>query len=472
MSQGWLACPQCKKETLRPFRIIPRKEEPDVLQQFCQECDYPFSAGERLVIRELPPIRRKKIIYLDQNIIGEITGALHPKPKFPLSIPEKQRAMEIFSKLDYLRKGQCLACPYSWDHRGESVVATNVTPNSFRDLMRVFRYLANDIRFEDSFRIKVDQILRFAQKWVGEKSFETLQFASDHLFETNPHHWYWEERGPFSYILMEGEAEERIKIIDDTYENILDVYREWKNTPEDKITEDESLAFSKDIFKQYKKELILKLSVLKGRKIEELKPLIPDSRFHAELLWALQRIFDKEEGADRGMRKKDVFASLGLDPIATIPLEFIGFFERLIGLPIRYVPEIKEMFESEEFRRYIPFIRNESVMNAYLGKVTKGRTKDIGKGEMTDINRIAYHLPYCDAIVTDEFWSKAFANKFITDRIHVKCRFFHLKDYRQFMAYLSEVEKEYKDQIELARSYLGDIDPTMTLLGKRSNTGP
>ena len=123
------------------------------------------------------------------------------------------------------------------------------------------------------------------------------------------------------------------------------------------------------------------------------------------------------------------------------------------------------MLESEEFRKSVPFVRNESVMNSYLGKVTKARTTDIGKGEMTDINRIAYHLPYCDAIVTDRFWSLAFSDKFITDRMPVSCRFFHLKEYKKFMTYLEEIETEYADQIALANSYLVDLSPTLDLFG-------
>jgi len=266
---------------------------------------------------------------------------------------------------------------------------------------------------------------------------------------------------------MKGEAEERTKVNDEVYKDVLEVYRGWRNTPEDKITEDESLAFSKHIFKQYAKEVYLKMELLRGKKIEELQAYIPDTRFPAHLLWTLRKIFDTEEGPEKGMKRLEAFGEMKLDPLAKLTPELVDALETMLGLPIRYIPEIREMFESEEFRREVPFVRNESVMNSYLGKVVKGRTTDIGPGEMTDINRIAYHLPYCDAIVTDGFWSRAFSDKFITGRIKTGCRFFHLKEYKKLITYLDEIEKEYADQIALAQAYLGDLTPNTGLLGKK-----
>ena len=212
MRPDFLKCPQSSKEGLRPFRIFAQKDKPDVLQQFCKDCNYPFSAKQRLIISNLPPIRKKKIIYLDQNIISDIARALHPQPLDELLPEEKQRAMEIFSKIDYLRKAQCIVCPYSWDHRGESVVATDITSNTFRDLMRVYQYLANEIRFEDTFALKMDQIVRFAREWVGDRKFEAIDYSLGEALEKDPHHWYWEDNMPFSYTVMEGEAEERSKV--------------------------------------------------------------------------------------------------------------------------------------------------------------------------------------------------------------------------------------------------------------------
>ena len=44
---------------------------------------------------------------------------------------------------------------------------------------------------------------------------------------------------------------------------------------------------------------------------------------------------------------------------------------------------------------------------------------------------------------------------------------FHLKEYKNLMTYLEEIEREYADQISLSHEYLVDLTPEVSLLGKK-----
>ena len=468
MVKSNLQCPDCKEEGLVPFRIFARKQKPTVLQQYCSKCDYPFSKSQRLIISEISPLpKKKKIIYLDQNILSQFVRALHPKALTKLDAKAEQRAKTLYSKIDFLRKAQCIVCPYSWDHRRESVVANTLTTQSFRDLMRMYTYLSNNIRFMDNLELQRMQVLIFAKAWLGDRDFGKLDFSFEGVFGANPHDWFWHPaREPFSYIVLEGEAEEVDKINTSTRERVLEIYRKWKTTPEEKIIEDESLAFREAIVKGYKASIVKRMSFIPGLSFPkdlDVEKLFILNEAHRRMLWDLQTMF-AEKNTDQRAFDAEFFKEIDLAPLASIPEKFMSVTERLLGVPIRYLPEMVRMFENEDFRKHLPSLNNETIMNAYLGKVTKGRKGDIDKGEMTDINRIAYVMPYCDAIVTDEFWYKGFKKKdLLTERIATDCEFFCLPRYEELVAYLDEIEKEYADQIALSESILGDLSANVNL---------
>lgn len=467
MTKSNLQCPDCKENGLVPFRIFARKEKPTVLQQYCSKCDFPFSKSQRLIITEIPPLpRKKRIIYLDQNVLSHFVRFLHPNPLTKLEPKAEQRAGILFSKIDFLIKAQCIVCPYSWDHRRESVVAKTLTNQSFRDLMRMYTYLSNNIRFMDNLELQRRQVLIFAKAWLGGRDFEQLDFNFEGVFAANPHNWFWHPaREPFSYIVLEEEAKEVDEINTSTRERVLEIYRKWKTTPEEQIINDESLAFREAIVKGYRASIVKRLSLIPGLlfpKDLDVKKLFTLNEAHRRMLWDLQKMFAEQDG--KKPFDAEFFREIDLAPLASTPEKFMSLTERVLGLPIRYFPEMVRMFESEEFRKYLPSLNNETIMNAYLGKVTKGRKGDIEKGEMTDINRIAYVMPYCDAIVTDEFWYKGFKKKdLLTERIPTNCKFFCLPQYEELIAYLDEIEKEYADQISLSRSFLGDLSPSLDL---------
>jgi len=379
-----------------------------------------MSKGERLVPVDLPAIERKKIIYLDQNVIGNIMAALHPdeRPKQPASVIA--RADAIFAKLDRLRKAQCIVCPYSWDHRRESVVAHKY----FVSLMKVYTYLANDIRFVSAFDIQKRQLALFTEAWFqGDTS--NIDYADDSVFESHPHHWYWrQENMPFSYVTYDGEADETRAIRDLFDAGLTNTYNEWREKSEEQVYQEERNGFLIWLLKCVRQ--ITGVESYEGITRDDMAECM---NIMITLLHVLQRRGELESSKER----------------------------------------ITQMLEDKELSDKIPFIKYSAVMNMCLARrvKTKPQPLELGEwqGEVTDISRISNYATYCDAIFTDKYFAEQLEDDKIKRLIGGNCRFYHLKKYECFMEYLEGIEGEYKEQIAESEKILGSIEPSFDLLG-------
>lgn len=412
-------CSNCGKNSFRPFRILPGNQSPDILQKYCRECKFPLSTTSKLIPLELPSIKNKKIIYLDQNIISEIMNALMPNSQNEMREELRERALNIYKKLEKLRKSQCIVCPYSWDHRRESVVE----PEMFRNLLRVYTYLANNIRFVDAFTIQKNQIDKYFEALVKGQT-DGISFEDDSVFEKDPNHWFWEQENmPFSYVTIEDEDLDVIEIRDKTHEEIVKIYNSWKEKPEEQIFSEESHAFTIWINRC--------LAHFFGLKIDN--SLTQEGIAHClNILTSVQRILSKG-GMDSNPKK------------------------------------VMEIFESDDFVEKIPFIRYSAAMNLSLSRKVKAKQDPVQQdewlGEITDISRISNYSIYCDAVFTDKFFAERFREDDIKKLTGSRCEFFHFKKHQEFIEYLSKIETEYAEQIEQSEKILGDLEPNLNLLG-------
>lgn len=303
----------------------------------------------------------------------------------------------------------------------ESVVANQL----FVSLMKVYTYLANDVRFVSASDIQRRQLAVFTEAWF-KGSTDNIDFSDDSVFESPPHRWYWkQENMPFSYVTYEGEADET-RAIRDLYDaDLTNIYNKWRKKTADQVYKDECNGF---------------------------------------LIWLLKCV--------RQMKGIELSEGITRDEIAESMNIMITLFQVLqrIGALEGSQEKISKMLQAKELSEKIPFIKYSAVMNMCLAKRAKNKSKPIEpgewRGEVTDIGRIANYATYCDAVFTDKFFAEQLEkdNK-VKKLIGGKCKFFHLKKYEFFMEYLAQLEEEYAEQITISERILGSIEPSFDLIG-------
>jgi hypothetical protein len=98
----------------------------------------------------------KKVIYLDQSVISNITKVLDPDfPRREQLLEKEPVWLEIYKKLDKLRRLQLIVCPQSYFHLIESMISPEI---SFESLQYVYSYLSNGCNFDDPTAILDTQI--------------------------------------------------------------------------------------------------------------------------------------------------------------------------------------------------------------------------------------------------------------------------------------------------------------------------
>lgn len=87
----------------------------------------------------------KRIIYLDQGAISNIAKVLNPDfPRRERLLKSEPFWLELYKKLDRLRRLQLIVCPQSYLHLTESMISTE---KSFESLQYVYSYLSNGCHF-------------------------------------------------------------------------------------------------------------------------------------------------------------------------------------------------------------------------------------------------------------------------------------------------------------------------------------
>ena len=141
------ACPSCGAEEAYGVLMIGGLQ----YRRRCRECWH----SEQYPLPQL----NKKVIYLDQMVVSNMTKALHPTAAAGRQIDPFWR--ELFERLDVICRMQLAICPDSETHREESAVWTH--PEALR---RMYEHFSHGATFYDAPTVREAQMMEFLENWL------------------------------------------------------------------------------------------------------------------------------------------------------------------------------------------------------------------------------------------------------------------------------------------------------------------
>jgi hypothetical protein len=335
-------CPKCGKDSFNIFVF------PDHYLKKCKSCLYP-KYGDNPVSALFPlPKLKKKIIYLDQYSIIELTKIrqnIENKSQLNIIDPFWNK---LFEKISYLINYQLIICPYSEFHIEESKHASD-----YSEIRRTFMRLSIGINFKSRIDIINFQIERNILRWLKQKA--NLTIDSSKVFNGNINGWV-------SNMPIHINSPETYQLDDDFYLGKKELY--------DKLNR---------IFECWKEE---KRSIHTYFK-EEWKSLGP----------TIINCF-----------VNDNVSLINIKPnfCGKIVSNIINCLRKLnISESELWTTAVKYL--NSQIIKELEFNKIQAALFACLARSAKGSQKSIGsKGMMTDIRFISYYLPYCDAVIVDK----------------------------------------------------------------------
>lgn len=396
---------------LPPFRVCPdchRQETYGVLmiggQQYtrrCHECwhseTYPL------------PAVNKKVIYLDQMVVSNMTKALHPTAAAGREIDPFWR--DLFEKLDVVCKMQLAICPDSATHREESAVWTH--PEALR---RMYEHFSHGVSFYDTPSVREAQLMEAFENWLTGRA--TVRAGADRETLIRGSVNSWQER--FRITVGGFEPEDWPERLNESRrsaaEALARLSAQWREVPN----------FSFDAV--YRHEM---------RAIGEtmLQVHLQSMREAAEVM--------------AGMRPFDPEVFLPSNATSTI----LGIHHRLRehGVPEEQLRQkTVEFFTSPDLEQ-VPYLRIScNLFAAFARKAASGQQRAPGGGTLNDVRTVATVMPACDAIFVDNEVAALLGEEPLRSLLDFGARVFSQRTRNEFAAYLDEIRDRASDEHEAA----------------------
>ena len=348
----------------------------------------------------------KKIIYLDQFVISNITKILDPSfPRREHLLKSQPFWLELYQKLDHLLKLQLIVCPDSYYHRTESLLSSDPDFDSLQD---VYSYLSNDCTFQDDTMILRWQILHHFRNYLdGHPERERVIPVSEVVFG-DLDEWQDRIRVTVPYRPEAGEVaslrDRRVK----QHSSLEEVFKRWQldRTSFKLSVQEEAQALGQAIMGVFFSHLKQWMSFSLGLTTPQspLEWLPPPA---ASLVYDMFRVLE----------------------------------EHYISDPMEQLKKVSEYLQSPHFLR-IPFVRISSMLYATIArKAQAGRRSPPNEGTITDVTAIATMLPYCQAMFLDKEMASYLREVPLKEEVErFGTRIFSLNSKADFLAYLDELE--------------------------------
>jgi hypothetical protein len=407
------ACPNCGRDATYGVLMIGGLQ----YTRRCRECwhsdQYP-----------LPPVH-KKVIYLDQMVISEMTKALHPTAA-------RGRAMDpfwknLFEKLDLVCRMQLAICPDSETHREESAVWRH--PEALR---RMYEHFSHGVSFYDKASVREAQLMEFFENWLSGNASQPIHAGRETLIHGPVD--TWQER--FYITVDAGEPEDWPERLRESRagaaEQLAQLSARWRNTEN----------FDFDVV--YRREL---------RAIGETTIYIhlKSMREAAEVMAGL-RPFDPE-----------VF----LPSNATATILAIHHRLREHGVADEELwQKTAEFFTSSQLGE-VPYLRISCMLfAAFARKQASGQQRPPGGGTLNDVSTVATVLPACDAIYVDNEVAAMLGEEPLQTQLDFGARVFSRRTREEFAAYLDDLRAGASEEhVAAVREIYGDsyLEPASTI---------
>lgn len=393
ISPPYLKCPKCGNETFGVLSIY----EQEYLRR-CKECFYP--RGHEIAERFPLPALNKKIIYLDQHAISEMTKA----KKDPSGRKEWR---DLYNLIDSLVLNQAIVCPDSQYHEEESELSKSLA----EELKKFYEQMSRGISFKSAHQIESYQIYQSLRKFVGEDTSEDYVFSEwAEVFNHNPNAW----QGHYSIRVNIRNDPEEVSQRRTRKEKYVEIMQEHF----EQLPGKDNFDFKKEVevCQEAKRYVLLKLySDYKKGLIEMMI----------------------------GTRALDFTWFLNSPSIVQLAEGILHFFNnRGISDQGKQRERLKEFVYSEYFNN-MPSVRISSLLHAAISRQfvygTRGKPKS---GDYYDVLILSHLLPYCDAMFIDnEFRAIAKENPINLEKQY-GTYLFSSTTRDDFITYLQELETQ------------------------------
>jgi hypothetical protein len=387
------ACPNCHRQDTYGVLVIGGLQ----YTRRCRECwhddQYP-----------LPPLC-KKVIYLDQMVVSNMTKALHPTAAAGREIDPVWR--ELFEKLDVVCKMQLAICPDSETHREESAVWKH--PEALRSMYERFSY---GVTFRDAPSAREAQLMDFLENWLAGRPTDPVAADRATLIRGSIDSWQERFRVTVGSFKPEDWPERLRESRSHAKERLRQLSEHWQQVPN----------FSFDAV--YRNEL---------RAIGQTM-----IQLH------LQSI---REGAEviAGTRPFDPEVFLPSNATSTILEIHHGLREH--GVPEEELWQKTVEFFASPHLEQVPYLRISCMLfAAFVRKAASGQRRAPGGGTLNDVKTVATVMPGCDAIFVDNEVAALLGEEPLRSRLDFGTRVFSQRTRDQFFAYLDEIRDGASDE--------------------------
>lgn len=347
----------------------------------------------------------KKIIYLDQLVISNITKILDPDfPRREYLLEKQPFWLELYKKLDRLLKLQLIVCPDSYYHRTESLLSGDP---DFDSLQEVYSYLSNDCTFKDATEILRWQLLHYFRDYIEGHPEREPEISVSDVVHGDLDEWHNRFRVTVPYRSDVNEIASLRSQRERLHGAVEEIFKKWQqdSTSFKLSVQEEAQALGRAIIEAFSSYLTKCMAYSLGlgspqSPLEWLPP--PATLLVSNMFWILEeyKISDLSE-----------------------QLQKVG-----------------EYFQSPHFLR-LPFVRLSSMLYAAIARKAPSMPSPPNRGTTTDVTVIASILPYCHAMFVDNGMAGYLREKQLRDEVaRFGTRVFSPKSKTAFLEYLDEIE--------------------------------
>ena len=388
----------------------------------CRSCESPITVGPQhrsyqfymarcgncgLRVEHRLPAIRKKIIYLDQNVLSHILSG------------RDQRWQEVYRRLTLLSYLQVITCPYSEIHWEESLLAEH----SRDKLKSLYRELSDGIEFLSPLDIEQNQLLRSIRRYLGvddKQSGPDDERYHQEFCEKDPNCWTLDDR-VYADFPTDIQAVARLQQRKDGFQSDLNaVANNWKDEDGRRIEEDverEALAYGGSMMEIYRELADA------SKKLEAMMP--------AEIADVYRQFTNGG--------KFDPDTPPGIQP----EVRLVHWLAREVRKARPEEPDpasvVQQFFQSDEAKN-TPFNQITSHLWAAVAQQARTKTPRSPDGnDKNDISAISHYAPYCDAMIVDNFFRGLASQRNVGVPQRFAVKLFSARTLPEFIVYLDDL---------------------------------
>lgn len=407
-------CPKCGEETFGVLTISGNS-----YSRRCRDCWH--------MVNRLPlPKLNKKIIYLDQYVVSNLMKLDNPLHQRNDSLKTNPFWQELRDLLIELRRLQLIVCPDSASHVSES----RISPFN-AELKKTYENLSGGITFQSFESISSLQIGELARAWSDGRE-PVFRFNARDVLRKDPNEWserYYITFQDNPFIVANEIKAARAymhthiaRLFRDVWSKEARTFQYWYDLERKGYQGHLGAAVVKS--RRQRVESMLAYQPGVEPSLEELGRVLPSAA--EALLAGLEHIMRFPR--DGGMRTPDEIAKL----------------EKSFG-------EANRIAEA-------PFVKLQSLIYAAIAmRAAAGQKEPPNEGMTTDIETIAYLLPYSDAMLMDNDCRALLRNIPTALRPAEVERVYSLNSRTEFLDYLRSVRASITpEHIDALREVYGE----------------